>query len=391
MELNDYQQQASKTNQLSTDESSRKILVPMTGLIGEVGSLIAEYKKFQRDSTSDDTLNDGLEEELGDVLWYVATLAKEHNLTLSELAHHSFLLKGATPLKKEENETFDDFQNKAKNLQDFTSDPKDNLFAVLIEISNKTGSLIDSYVRTQEESSRHTLMKVGLASIFWNLGFIASMREIKLSKVALDNLNKATDRWPTEKDYTPLFDENFPAHEQLPRQLKVEFKNYKREEGKSDFTLMTCNGLHLGDRLTDNAHYDNGYRFHDAIHYTFMAKLGWSPVFRSLLKLKRKSNSKADEVEDGARAAVIEEAIIAVVYDYARSKEMLENQKQIDFSLIKLIQRLCHGLEVQKCKAWEWHEAIMVSFDMFRQLMKNEGGCLILDLNKRTIEYKKHD
>ena len=36
---------------------------------------------------------------------------------------------------------------------------------------------------------------------------------------------------------------------------------------------------------------------------------GWSPVLRSLLKLKRKTDPELDENQDGARATIIEEGI----------------------------------------------------------------------------------
>ena len=39
--------------------------------------------------------------------------------------------------------------------------------------------------------------------------------------------------------------------------------------------------------------------------------LGWSPIIRSGLKRKRKSNHKTDEVEDGGRARAIEEGVSA--------------------------------------------------------------------------------
>ena len=62
-------------------------------------------------------------------------------------------------------------------------------------------------------------------------------------------------------------------------------------------------GKFIGDSLSDNAYVDDGYRFHDVMHLAHMAVLGWSPVMRNLLKLKRKSQPTIDEVEDGARAA----------------------------------------------------------------------------------------
>ena len=55
-------------------------------------------------------------------------------------------------------------------------------------------------------------------------------------------------------------------------------------------------GGYLGDELTDNTRQTDAYRFHDAIHFGFMAVLGWSTNLRALLGIKRKSDPKTDEV-----------------------------------------------------------------------------------------------
>ena len=69
-------------------------------------------------------------------------------------------------------------------------------------------------------------------------------------------------------------------------------------------TMMTAS---LGDDLTDNSYREDGYRFHDVMHLANVACLHWSPVLHALMKRKRKSNRRTDEVEDGARAMIFEE------------------------------------------------------------------------------------
>jgi hypothetical protein len=63
----------------------------------------------------------------------------------------------------------------------------------------------------------------------------------------------------------------------------------------------------LGVGLTDNSRMDDGYRFHDAFYIGIMAALAWSPVMRSLLGVKRRSNPRIDAMDDGARAMKAEE------------------------------------------------------------------------------------
>ena len=72
---------------------------------------------------------------------------------------------------------------------------------------------------------------------------------------------------------------------------------------------VLINGVPFGEELTDNAYDHDGYRFHDIFHFAYAAVLGWSPITRALLRRKRKSRPLVDEVEDGGRAAVIEEGI----------------------------------------------------------------------------------
>ena len=67
--------------------------------------------------------------------------------------------------------------------------------------------------------------------------------------------------------------------------------------------------------------------YHDVFHYAYVAVLGWSPVVRALLQLKRKSNKVVDETQDGARANLIEEGIAALVFAEAKSQAFFKNVK----------------------------------------------------------------
>lgn len=82
MELSEYQQHAASTDILASDNE----LLPLLGLAGEVGQLIAEYKKRQRDKTGYRAFRDEVHEELGDILWYAAALARHNGFDLDEIA-----------------------------------------------------------------------------------------------------------------------------------------------------------------------------------------------------------------------------------------------------------------------------------------------------------------
>src|SRR6266498_1591296 len=82
MELSEYQRHAAGTDILASDNE----LLPLLGLAGEVGQLIAEYKKRQRDKTGYRAFRDEVHEELGDFLWYAAALARHNGFDLDEIA-----------------------------------------------------------------------------------------------------------------------------------------------------------------------------------------------------------------------------------------------------------------------------------------------------------------
>src|SRR5262245_58149340 len=92
MRLREYQKAASKTDQFQSRGSAtsstpdRAELVPLLGLVGEVGALLAEYKKLLRDGPVHLQFRDRLAEELGDTLWYVSTVATRFDLSLEEIA-----------------------------------------------------------------------------------------------------------------------------------------------------------------------------------------------------------------------------------------------------------------------------------------------------------------
>ncbi len=84
--LQEYQKQSRRTwNLVQTDHP---IVYPTLGLVNEAGELAGKVKKIFRDKggvISEDDRN-ALKFELGDVLWYLAQIATELNLSLDEVA-----------------------------------------------------------------------------------------------------------------------------------------------------------------------------------------------------------------------------------------------------------------------------------------------------------------
>src|SRR5262249_39824362 len=103
---------------------------------------------------------------------------------------------------------------------------------------------------------------------------------------------------------------------------------------------------------------------------------------------KRKSIPKIDEVEDGARAIIVEEAISLFLFNQMKSRHEFRERNSIDISLLKTVKRLADGLEVEDCTAKQWQEAIFRGYEVFRALRDNRGGVVSLDLDKPAISYR---
>lgn len=287
MNFTDYQARALRTDRTPpatpmSNDAAR--LIPLLGLAGEAGQLLAEYKKRLRDGPGHVLFVDRVSEELGDILWYVANVASKH----------------------------------------------------------------------------------------------------ELDAIAAQNLRKVEALYHSS-DATQRLDADYGEGERFPHHFTAVFHEIR--EGSRVEVRTEINGALIGAALTDNAYQDDGYRFHDVFHMAYAAILGWSPVLRRLMRLKRRSRPLIDEVEDGGRAAVIEEGIAAVVFDYARKHQFLAGVTDVDEALLVTLRGMSAHLEVSSQPASHWRQAVIDGFAVWRELVANGGGTVEADLDKRVIRY----
>jgi hypothetical protein len=152
------------------------------------------------------------------------------------------------------------------------------------------------------------------------------------------------------------------------------------------------NNTLVGDPLTDNSYGDNGYRFHDVLHLAFAALLGWSPVWRKLLRKAGLITNRTEppgiaDAQDGGRAQVIDEAIVAAAYVYASRHSFLEGAEVVDWKLLNHIKQMTADLEVSDRTTREWNDAILRGFEMWRQLRTHNGGIIRGNLLEGTIQF----
>lgn len=290
MDFNLYQEKAKETIQKNSSEGNLTSIVPFLGIIGEIGSLVTELKKKFRDGEAYVAYKSKLEEELGDVLWYISTIATQNDLILED--------------------------------------------------------------------------------------------------VATKNLTKIYDRFLVDNSDTYKdFDEGFPEGERLPDEFEIGFVSYE-EGGKNKLKIIDkrTNKM-IGDSLTDNSYIEDGYRYHDIFHYGYLAVLGWSPVLRKLLSLKRKSNPDIDENEDGARAQIIEEMVSLYIYSCALDHELLKYSNSVDSGIIKQVKNLAGNIEVKECSGKQWEKAILNSYEVYNKLRDNNGGRVLVSKKNRRLTY----
>ena len=375
--VSEYAARAALTDQRSDGGS---LAFPLLGLFGETGSLLSEVKKKQRDRASYRGYAGAVVEELGDVLWYLAAVTSRAGIALDDVfAEAAPIARGG------------DGQVSLAALQSDimprAGEPTAAFERTLLRLAGEVGLLvIDHEGQGMEEVVR--LSPKLLAKIARTLIQAADEAGVTLEAAAIKNLAKIDDRWPRERVYPEPLDANAEPEERLPRQLTIEI--FEREVRGRTYVFQRCNGVNIGDRLTDNAMTGDDYRFHDVFHYAYVAVLGWSPVIRALFRLKRKSAPKVDEAQDGARATLIEEGITTWIFGQALELDLFAGMKPGDlpFDLLKHVRGFVSGYEAERCPLWLWEEAILQGYAAFRFLREHRRGRLLLDLqtHQMTIE-----
>ena len=431
MNINEYMAEAHKTDWLPTGELKHDIN-PRLGLAGEIGLLLTALKKEVRENRPTAAATRAtIKDELGDILWYSATVAKrggidfQRDVLLANLIRiqsqdintrdapaplkRSVLLAGgeldaAIRRGSEAIHSFSLYQQLAFSTSHLRN--KNALVPYLARIWSNAGELLTPFGSSRSlkkhKVNDFTLLSRSLGDIMWYVAGFASVYELDLDEVASENIEKIRSAFPSKDQMTPtpLYDEDHPDLERFPRRFSVDFL-----EADCRTAVMLINGVRVGDPLTDNAYTTDrgdrklidGYRFHDSIHLAFTAVLGWSPVIRKLMMRKRKSIPEIDEVEDGARARIVEEMIAKIAHSHAvgiHEDRLFDESSRVNLNLLKDIVSLAEGLEVaggrngfQGCKYWEWEKAILEGFRIYNMLRRCRRGTVTLDLEERSVTF----
>lgn len=87
MTFDEYQRGATTTI-VPKDDRFKQLIEQVLGLGDEAGEVQAIFKKWVRDNDADPATldHDNLKKELGDVLWYIAVIAHNFDISLDDLA-----------------------------------------------------------------------------------------------------------------------------------------------------------------------------------------------------------------------------------------------------------------------------------------------------------------
>ena len=366
--LEEYVAAVSPTDRLADDAFS----IILMGIFGEVGSIMATAKKLNREGHAYKWFKAAVVEEFGDVLWYFTALAHRTNSNLPDLLSNAV----EAGRYKKSVATSDISGGSVAHVYSAKTTPELNI--TLLELGAAASALL---VISDSRENSDNLLQV------FAIKYLQALHaaEISFSEVVRGNIKKTCGSFLKPNLHEmPTFDSGFDIDERLPEQFRIEIT--QRKNGQS---YLKWNDVFLGDPLSDNIADPDGYRFHDVFHLSHVAVLNWSPVFRALIKHKRKSDKKIDEAEDGGRAIVVEEGLTAWLFSRAKELNFFDGQDNVSLDLLKTIQQFVQGYEVEQCPLSLWKRAILQGYEVFRQVRANNGGIIVCDRIERSIRFEK--
>lgn len=363
-----YEADVLPTDVLPSDDLNRALM----GLYGEVGGIMSSAKKHVREGDAYPGFKRAAEEEFGDTLWYFNAVCRRVDASLEQ-----------TFAEAADGSSF--------STTCAASDAAPGAVAHVATPVN-AGSIDESLFRlglcaAELLRTRDQLRDDGRPKLVeFARAYLKALHSSNLifADVVRRNISKTRGAFIVpDQNELPLFDDEFDEDERLPVEFRVRIN--QRTVGRS---YLQWNKVFIGDPLTDNIGDPDGYRFHDVFHLAHAAILHWSPVFRALIKQKRKSKGRFDEEQDSGRAIVVEEGLTAWIFMRAKELNYFDGQTKVSFDILKTIEDFTAGYEVSLCPLKQWERAILDGYAVFRQIRDAKGGWVIGNRAKRTISFE---
>ena len=192
-----YQEAAATSDR----DPAGSLVIPLLGLFGETGGLLSVVKKKKRDRETDIEYRRAVIEELGDVLWYLTTVARHAGITLSDIASNAnpgfanWVVGGSKDLP------FSEVQNGSPMVVPL--EPTSSLEGLLLEMAGEVGSVLADY-HAGRLTDNQAALAGRLVAVFRTLLKAGNEAGVSLEEAAQFNLKKIFDRWPRKKIY-PVF------------------------------------------------------------------------------------------------------------------------------------------------------------------------------------------
>ncbi len=134
---------------------------------------------------------------------------------------------------------------------------------------------------------------------------------------------------------------------------------------------ILLNGNKVGNDLNDNSYFKDGYRFHDVMHFSFAAYLGWSPCLESILNKQK------------LKATQLEECLSLLLFTMYKDNHYQFNTYSFEKFVMPIIE--ISNIEI-KCRN-QWELASKQGLDMFKKLIDFNGGKVEFNPKTKTACY----
>lgn len=201
------------------------------------------------------------------------------------------------------------------------------------------------------------------------LALFCRSQNINLGDAAEYNLQKIYGRYQRDM----IWPENGFA---FMKSLSVDF-----HQNAEQVTVKIGSNI-LGDPLTSQVTQDDSFNYHDSLHLAFATYLGWSPVLRKLTQTRR------DDILDGARHTCNEEAVIDDIW-----KDMHRNPHYSGPGwnrLVTISDTFATHPEAGLLSVGQWEHAIKKGLEISAHLIKNGGGHVVCDFMTQNMTYTPH-
>ncbi|WP_082640313.1 nucleoside triphosphate pyrophosphohydrolase family protein [Aureimonas sp. N4] len=251
MQIREYQKNASET------DSTKRPIVTLFGLIGEVGSLHSIYKKKLRDKIDEKIIRSEIEEEIGDILWYLSSFATLNQIDLQDAAQKNlqktrdFFGASEAPSFDEEypvNERFPDHM-----VVEFKID--DNGRVGMIYEGAPLGDSLSDNSHIEDNYKFHDAYHLAfLAHLHWSPNIRRLLRRKRKSNKAIDENEDGARACAVEEAVAAMvFTQGlktgfFRSHQAVPLKLVSFLK-----EMTSNFEVKACNASAWRNAISDGS------------------------------------------------------------------------------------------------------------------------------------------